>query len=54
MGACLRSSFRALSLVGLVVRLVGAAFDLNVRCEVKYFWTDAGDQREVTIAIDWR
>jgi len=52
--ACLRSLFRALLFIGLLVRLAGVAFDLNIRGEVKYLWTDAGDWWEITIAIDWR
>ncbi len=52
MGSCLRSSCHALSSVGSVARLAEGAFDSNIRGEVKYLQTDAGDRCAVTIAID--
>ncbi len=52
---CLPPQFVSCFVVGwLVVWLAEAAFDLNIRGKGKCFWTDDGDWREVTIAIDWR
>jgi hypothetical protein len=52
---CLPPQFVSCFVIGwFEVWLHEAPFDSNICGECKYLWTDAADQWEVTIGIDWR